>query len=81
MGKILAAVHSLNVAISKENRFDPFIDGMVKRLRRAPRWDRPQKMRTTQAKWEGNLVSHCLILSFFWRGRQNSLCSSFTGRV
>ncbi|VDD85514.1 unnamed protein product [Enterobius vermicularis] len=62
VGKILAAVHSLNVGILKENRFDSLIDGMVKRLRHAPRWDKPQKMRTTQAKWEDNLFPPVLTV-------------------
>ena len=60
MGKILATVHSLNVAISKENRLDTVVDEMVSRLRSSSRWKKSHKMRTTLTKWEENLVSYWL---------------------
>ncbi|VDD97122.1 unnamed protein product [Enterobius vermicularis] len=55
VGKILATVHSLNVAISKENRLDTVVDEMVSRLRSSSKWKKSHKMRTTLTKWEENL--------------------------
>uniref|UniRef100_A0A0N5ADD2 Choline/ethanolamine kinase n=1 Tax=Syphacia muris TaxID=451379 RepID=A0A0N5ADD2_9BILA len=47
IGRILACIHSLDIPISKKDRFPKLVEDMLTRLRTSSRWSQSQKMHTT----------------------------------
>ncbi|VDM42662.1 unnamed protein product [Toxocara canis] len=62
IGRILAYVHSLEMPITKRPRLMHIAEGMMKRLRQAPRWSNSHKMRTTLAKVDPALCPEMITI-------------------